>query len=122
MQLNSVKSSAWRYGAIGAAALAYWFVLPHKFWVPCPIRALTGLYCPGCGSTRAVFALFHGNLPLAAHDNALLLAMPVLAVLGRYIDRKLARRYIYIYLAALLALVVTFVVLRNQSGSFLAPV
>ena len=64
----------------------------------------------------------HGNVPLVAHDNALLLAVPVLAVLGRYIDRKFARRYLYIYLAALLALVVTFVVLRNQSGSFLAPV
>jgi uncharacterized membrane protein len=48
--------------------------------------------------------------------------MPVLAVLGRYIDRKLTRRYLYIYLAALLALVVAFVVLRNQGGSFLAPV
>lgn len=121
MKVNSFKSSAWRYGAIGVAAIGYWFVLPHKFWLSCPIRALTGLYCPGCGSTRAVFALAHGNVPLAAHDNALLLAMPVLAALGKYIDRKLARRYLYICLAALLVLVVAFVVLRNQSGSFLAP-
>jgi hypothetical protein len=65
--------------------------------------------------------LAHGNVPLAAHDNALHLAVPVLEVLGRYIDRKHARRYFYIYLSALLALVVAFVVLRNQSGSFLAP-
>ena len=29
---------------------------------PCPVHYLTGLYCPGCGSLRALHALLHGNL------------------------------------------------------------
>lgn len=29
---------------------------------PCMIHTFTGYYCPGCGGTRAVHALFSGNL------------------------------------------------------------
>ena len=29
---------------------------------PCPVHYLTGWYCPGCGSLRAIHALLHGNI------------------------------------------------------------
>lgn len=29
---------------------------------PCLFHLLTGLYCPGCGGTRAVIYLFHGRI------------------------------------------------------------
>jgi len=38
---------------------------------PCPIRYLTGLYCPGCGSLRAMHALLHGELARAWAMNPL---------------------------------------------------
>jgi len=38
---------------------------------PCPVHYLTGLYCPGCGSLRALYALLHGNLAQAWAMNAL---------------------------------------------------
>lgn len=37
---------------------------------PCTFRALTGYPCPGCGGTRAVAALFHGQLLRAVKYNA----------------------------------------------------
>ncbi len=33
--------------------------------VPCPFHALTGLYCPGCGSLRAIHQVLHGHLTIA---------------------------------------------------------
>lgn len=29
---------------------------------PCMIHAATGYYCPGCGGTRATYALLHGKI------------------------------------------------------------
>lgn len=37
------------------------------FYPSCPFHALTGLYCPGCGSTRALYQLLHGH-PVMAFD------------------------------------------------------
>jgi hypothetical protein len=38
---------------------------------PCPVRYLTGWYCPGCGSLRAIHQLLHGNLQAAWAMNPL---------------------------------------------------
>jgi hypothetical protein len=55
----------------GCAAFLY-LVSPssHQVFLPCPFRALTGLYCPACGGLRMVHDLLHGHLTAAAHDNA----------------------------------------------------
>lgn len=40
--------------------------LPPEF-EGCVFRAAFGLYCPGCGGTRAIWALFRGNIPQALY-------------------------------------------------------
>lgn len=35
---------------------------PGNLFLPCLFRQFTGLYCPGCGTTRALHALVHGDL------------------------------------------------------------
>ena len=43
---------------------------------------MTGAWCPGCGSLRAVNDLTHGDVLAAASSNlVLVLALPVLALL-----------------------------------------
>lgn len=48
----------------------------------CPLYALTGLYCPGCGSTRCLYSLVHFDLPGAMAMNPLLvLSLPLLLLM-----------------------------------------
>ena len=50
---------------------------------PCPILALTGYRCPGCGGTRAAYSLLHGDFASAIRMNPLVVVMyPVLLGLG----------------------------------------
>lgn len=37
-------------------------VLPVIHVAPCMIHSMTGYYCPGCGGTRATYALLHGKI------------------------------------------------------------
>lgn len=47
---------------------------------PCPVRELTGLYCPGCGSARVLAALLNGDVATALSMNALIVfLLPTLA-------------------------------------------
>ena len=45
---------------------------PHRL-IRCPVKAVTGLDCPGCGGLRMLHDLLHGRLRLATHDNPFLL-------------------------------------------------
>jgi hypothetical protein len=58
----------------------------HSFLPPCPIHALTGLYCPGCGSTRALYSLLHGNVGQALAMNPLLvIASPLVLLMATHL-------------------------------------
>lgn len=43
----------------------------------CPTKALFNVNCPGCGSTRMLYSLIHGNVGAAVHFNAFGFAMLV---------------------------------------------
>ena len=60
-------------------------------WFPsCPFYALTGLYCPGCGSLRALHQLLHFRLCSALALNPLtVISLPFLAIaLGSHATRR----------------------------------
>ena len=108
---------------MSAAVLALGFVLlsrcePTQLRVVpgCPIRQLTGLYCPGCGTLRCLHSLTQGEFGRAWQYNRLTVVLiPVLAVLmlqeGLGVSRRFAVRPRYVY--GLLLAIVVFGVLRN---------
>ena len=72
-------------GIIAFVALCVLYAVnPSKsrLFPPCPLYWLTGLYCPGCGSLRAMHLLLHGNIKGAFGMNPLMvLSLPVLGLL-----------------------------------------
>ncbi|MBF0457279.1 MAG: DUF2752 domain-containing protein [Nitrospirae bacterium] len=113
---------------IVAAAVVYIYDPSlNEFYPECLFHKLTGLYCPGCGSTRAMHQLLHGHIAAAFKLNPLTVtALPflifgMLAETGVLTSQKRpSPRYIKILIAA----VVLFWILRNipvEPFSYLRP-
>lgn len=80
---------------IGAAALAHLVLLGLALpsW-PCPIRDTVGLPCPGCGLSRALTALLHGDwrASLVQHAFAPVLLTGLVLVTGMALLPEATRR------------------------------
>jgi hypothetical protein len=108
----------------GIAALSVLFTFnpaSSALYAPCPFRALTGFYCPGCGSLRAIHHVLHGHLITAFGLNPLMvLSLPFLGycflsyVIGGIRGRSLPVLFIPpIAIWLFLGAVLLFWVLRN---------
>ena len=88
---------------------------------PCPFHVLTGMYCPGCGTLRALHQLLHGRPLEALGLNPLMvLSLPFLAyalsseTLRTTTGRRLPGiRLRVIWIWALLAAIMLYWILRN---------
>lgn len=100
----------------------------------CLLNRITGIYCPGCGGTRAVYYLLNFNFLKALSENAFvvifILPLGAYMIVSEYVNYLLQRKIlpflrlsqavIYIFIA----LFVLFAILRNipfVPFSFLAP-
>ena len=88
---------------------------------PCPLLYLTGWYCPGCGSLRALHQLLHGNLSAAWALNPLtIVLLPFLAygmashALNEIRGRHLPQPFLpAVWIRALCAVIIVFGIARN---------
>lgn len=91
------------------------------FYPPCPVHYLTGWYCPGCGSLRAIHQLLHGELRAAWAFNSLtVLLLPfmtyglaseaLLALSGNPLPQPFLRAG---WIRALCAAILLFGIVRN---------
>ena len=78
-------------GAAGGVSLLA--VIPPtetSFYLRCQLHTLTGLHCPGCGTTRALHALLNGRIEQALAYNSL--AFIILPILGWLLFQSLRTR------------------------------
>ncbi|MCR5662349.1 MAG: DUF2752 domain-containing protein [bacterium] len=66
---------------LAAASVLYFFPPSQTAWYPkCPSWMLFGIYCPGCGTARALGCLVHGDIVGACRMNIVITLMsPILA-------------------------------------------
>ncbi len=106
---------------LGCGAAILWRFSPTEINAPpCAFHELFGLYCPGCGSTRALRRVIRGDLIGAFRYNPLFIALSPILLLGaicffydlwrdRFPYRKSSLTIAYVCLA----LILVFVVARN---------
>jgi hypothetical protein len=123
---NQLVTLALIWLGIAVASLFLYFFNPaspanQALFPKCPFRALTGFACPGCGSTRGLHRLVHGDVVGAFEFNPLMVvALPfLLYALVRYTNaalrgRPLKRHQLNTkYIWALLVVILSFWVFRN---------
>ena len=118
-------------GTLAGIAVLVFFFNPatHKIYPACQFHQLTGLNCPGCGMTRAAYALLHGDFLIALHDNALFIfTLGALAIRGGWFGwNKIHGRanggfFPAKFLWPLFVIALVFTVLRNLPDfAFLSP-
>ena len=129
------KPAAWKRIAVAllipaAALLACWSAYSGRM-PDCVFFRLTGLYCPGCGSGRAVSALLHGRFPEAFRWNPLLFLLGIPAVIVflheylRFVFPRLHLKPVFSpqpVAIGCVAVILAYWILRNLPWfSFLAP-
>jgi hypothetical protein len=79
------------------------FYLLH---IGCPLKFITGISCPGCGMTRAYYALLHLDINMAIHYHPLFILVPLMVGLylfDIYINPKLVKRIWFVIIIAFLS-------------------
>ena len=113
--------------ALGMIACAVLLVAPpgspNSKWLPkCMFYQWTGLYSPGCGSTRALSALLHGDVRASLHNNILLIPGGALLIILLVKPEISLKRPVSVTVAAI---VIAYAVLRNipvAPFTYLAPI
>ena len=118
-------------GTLLCIALTMYYILVIKTGIPCLFHELTGWYCPGCGTGRAIRAFVHGEFRKMLSYNILtvFLGIPCVCVFIheylRLVFPSLPLRPVYLSqrkTMLLTAVVILFWILRNiPAFSFLAP-
>jgi len=108
-------------GAFGLVLLWIFDPATSRVFPPCPLHYLTGWYCPGCGSLRALHQILHGNLRAAWAMNPLAVVLlpfigyglashALIAIRGRGLPQPFLPA---IWIRALCAAIILFGVARN---------
>lgn len=109
------------FALAGVLYLISLFVIKYIKLPPCIFYFTTGFYCPGCGNTRAVIALLHGDILLSLRQNAMIITAivcgiilytePVFKAFGKTNYRSPIRNYYFLYI--MIGIFTVYCLVRN---------
>lgn len=117
-----ILAGAGAAGAIGGGLFVWYFdPVSSGLFPACPLYSLTGFACPGCGMTRGLHSLLHGDILQALDYNAMLplilaffgylwLSMALYAIRGRGLTPG---NVSVVMIWIMLVLLLVFGILRN---------
>lgn len=115
----------WSLIVLAALVLLVYHFRPFPFMqtmLPCMVHSIFGLYCPGCGGTRAITFLLEGQIVDSFLCHPLVLYTAVIGgwfMFSQSVERvsrhkiKIAMRYKDIYLWLALIIVIANFVVKN---------
>jgi hypothetical protein len=118
---RSLKRQLTAVGVTGVLAVGVLATVPQAYWPKCPIYWTTGIYCPGCGGLRATSALLNGDIVAAVNQNVFVFLAPVLVMVGFLVQRTKKPHLTKLFVAFVAITALTYTILRNLPGSWLAP-
>lgn len=90
---------------------------------PCMFNKITGLYCPGCGMTRAVHSMLKFDFYQSFRYNSLLYLMPPLIAIYYYFRHRKKEKMSKLILILMLVIAIGYGILRNiPYFIFLSPI
>jgi hypothetical protein len=108
------------FAAAAVFGFLYFKYLIPVLKIPCIFRMMTGLYCPGCGGTRAVAALMHGHLlksiwyhPVVLYSVIIYAAYMLTHTAAMFVPGIKGIRYRDIYIYTALAIVIINFIIKN---------
>lgn len=111
---------------IGISVFEIFFYFKNVHYFPvyprCPFYLFTGLFCPGCGSIRAITSMIRGNFRQAFHYNILIIEAVFLflfvlvlqmSVSETQRQRIIGNLYSTFFIKIVLIIIMCFFILRN---------
>ncbi len=120
----SERQKAWGLlaGVVFFAVFIFWYNSTTMHFLPrCPFNWATGYYCPGCGTTRGLHRLLHGDITGALRANILMIVTVPYVVYSfiRYLSQNILAKQLPaiilkpVIVQLLAAFVIVFWVVRN---------
>jgi len=90
--------------------------------IPCIFNKITGLFCPGCGMSRAVHSIFKFNFNQAIRYNGLILIIPPMLVFYYLLNNSNSRKLSKIILILMIVISLGYGFIRNtETFSYMSP-